>query len=121
MTVYVDDMKAPYRRYLMSHLIADSDEELHQMADTIGVQRKWWQSPDKTSGSHYDICQAKRDLAIQAGAVPITLRQCAAMNFRRRITGELGTPDTALDWYRTCRSPAAQNKSIDPSSPSDVK
>lgn len=99
MTVYVDDMRAKFRGMLMCHMIADTDDELHAMADAIGVQRRWWQSPDKTSGSHYDIAQSKRALAIQQGAVPITLRQCAAMNARRRITGSLGNPEDARRWY----------------------
>ena len=55
MTVYVDDMRANYGRMVMCHMIADTDAELHAMAAKIGVQRKWWQSPEKTSGSHYDI------------------------------------------------------------------
>ena len=44
MTVYVDDMKAdfapshrPGRKYILSHMIADTEEELHAMADKIGV------------------------------------------------------------------------------------
>jgi len=98
MPVYVDDMRAPYGRMIMCHMIADTDEELHAMAARIGVARRWWQSPEKTSGSHYDIALSKRALAVAAGAVPITLRQCAAMNFRRRITGELGAPSNAEAW-----------------------
>jgi alkanesulfonate monooxygenase SsuD/methylene tetrahydromethanopterin reductase-like flavin-dependent oxidoreductase (luciferase family) len=98
MTVYVDDMNAPYGRMKMCHMLADTDEELHAMADRIGVARKWWQSPEKTSGSHYDIALSKKALAIAAGAVAITWRQAGAMNARRRITGELGNPWTASAW-----------------------
>lgn len=95
MTVYVDDMKADFkpthagaqgRTYVMSHMIADSDAELHAMADRIGVARKWHQAPP-THDSHYDITQSKRELAIKAGALPITLRQLAAMSSYRRFTG----------------------------------
>lgn len=98
MTVYVDDMRVPYGRLIMCHMIADSDDELHAMADRIGVARRWWQSPEKTSGSHYDIALSKRALAIAAGAVEITWRQCGAMNARRRASGDLGAPDDAVDW-----------------------
>lgn len=98
MTVYVDNMKRPYRRMIMVHMIADSDEELHAMAALIGVQRKWWQPPDR-GGSHYDICLAKKGLAMAAGAVSVTARQCAAMNARRRVEGILGDPETALEWF----------------------
>ncbi len=100
MAVYVDDMRAPFGRMLMCHMIADSDEELHAMAARIGVARRWWQSPARSSGSHYDIAQSKRSLAVALGAIEITLRQCAAMNHRRRVTGALGTPGDAIDWVR---------------------
>ena len=93
MTVYVDDMKAKFGRLVMCHMLADTDEELHAMASRIGVARKWWQSPEKSSGSHYDICLSKRALAISYGAIEITWRQAGAMNRQRRLTGVLGAPD----------------------------
>lgn len=98
MTVYVDDMRAKYGRMVMCHMLADSDDELHLMAARIGVARRWWQSPEKTSGSHYDICLSKRAKAIAFGAVEITLRQAAIMNRRRRLTGSLGNPGDAEAW-----------------------
>ena len=98
MPVYVDDMRAPFGRMVMCHMVADSDEELHAMAARIGVARKWWQSPATTSGSHYDIALSKRELAVAAGAIEITLRQAAVMNRRRRVTGFLGLPGDALAW-----------------------
>lgn len=100
MTVYVDDMSAPFGRMKMCHMLADSDDELHAMADKIGVARKWWQSPAKTSGSHYDIALIKKALALEAGAVAITWKQASAMNARRRVTGELGEPEGAWDWLK---------------------
>ncbi|KVL84163.1 DUF4031 domain-containing protein [Burkholderia stagnalis] len=98
MTVYVDDMRARFGRMVMCHMLADTDDELHDMADRIGVARRWWQSPERTSGSHYDIALSKRALAVQAGAVEITMRQAAAMNARRRVTGELGAAADAEGW-----------------------
>lgn len=62
MTVYIDDMDAGYGQMVMCHMLADTDDELHAMADRIGVQRKWWQAPNKTSGSHYDISKGKKRL-----------------------------------------------------------
>jgi hypothetical protein len=70
------------------------------MADKIGVVRKWWQFPEKTSGSHYDIALSKKALAIQYGAIEITWRQAGAMNSRRRVTGELGRPEDAEEWLK---------------------
>lgn len=92
MTVYVDTMRARFRRMIMCHMIADSDEELRAMADKIGVAQRWHQ------GDHFDICDSKRLLAMQAGAALITWKQCAAMTMRRRITGKLGSPDDAIEW-----------------------
>lgn len=75
MVVYVDDMyKYPmgeFRGMKMSHMIADTEEELHEMAKKIGIARRWYQ------GDHYDIAMSKRALAIELGAVPITLRELA--------------------------------------------
>jgi hypothetical protein len=96
MTVYVDDMKAEYkpkhrpgRVYIMSHMIADTEEELHAMAKLIGVARRWYQ------GDHYDVTQGCKALAIKSGAVQITLRQCAYMTMNRRRGFPMGTPETA--------------------------
>lgn len=97
MTVYVDDMRAAFGRYVMCHMLADTDEELHAMAAKIGVQRRWHQAPPRHS-SHYDIALSKKALAIEAGAVEITMRQAAAMSARRRETGELGPPEDAESW-----------------------
>lgn len=97
MSVYVDDMQAQFGRMKMCHMLADTDEELHAMADKIGVQRKWHQSPPKHD-SHYDIALSKRALAVAAGAILITWKQAGAMNFHRRVTGQLGKPEDAVQW-----------------------
>lgn len=70
MSVYVDDMKAPYGRMIMCHMLADTDEELHAMAARIGVARRWHQKSG-TPHSHYDICMRKRASAVKLGAVEI--------------------------------------------------
>lgn len=99
MTVYVDDMRAPFGRLIMCHMLADTDAELHTMADRIGVARRWHQAPPRHD-SHYDIALSKRALAVRAGAVEITWRQAASMNMRRRATGQLGDPADAVLWVR---------------------
>ncbi len=94
MTVYVDNMRTAYRRMVMCHMLGDSEAELHAMADRIGIARRWYQ------GDHYDICQAKRALAVAAGAIEVTAKQAAAMRRRQRETGVLGTPGEAERWAR---------------------
>lgn len=71
MTVYVDDMFATYGRMKMCHLFADSQQELLEFVDRIGVKRKWIQHAG-TIREHFDICSSKRDKAIALGATPIT-------------------------------------------------
>lgn len=100
MTVYVDNMRARFGRMVMSHMIADTDDELHVMAARIGVARRWHQCPPKARDSHYDIAQSARAKAIDAGAVTVTVQVCGAMCVRRRVLGELGDPNTAEAWYR---------------------
>ena len=106
MPVYVDDMHlypmGQYGRMKMSHMLADTDAELHAMADKIGVARRWHQAPPRHD-SHYDIAMSKRSLALAKGAIPITLRQASAMTLRRRATGELGDPATAEAWVEEFR------------------
>lgn len=83
MTVYVDDMQAGYGRMKMCHMVADTDDELHVMADQIGVARKWHQKPG-TPQSHYDICLSKRALAVQFGAQEVTRREAVMIIIRKR-------------------------------------
>jgi hypothetical protein len=105
-TVYVDDMRAQYGRMVMCHMIADTDEELHAMADKIGVARKWFQKQG-TSRRHYDIALSKRAKAVEAGAIEITWRQTGCMCNRRLHAGELGRPETAVEWVRARHGQAA--------------
>lgn len=79
--------------------MADTDEELHAMADKIGVDRRWWQAPPKHD-SHYDIALSKKAKAVEFGAIEITWRQAGCMNRRRKITGSLGCPSTAEEWMK---------------------
>lgn len=82
MTVYVDDMRRPYRGMLMCHMVADSIAELLAMADAIQVAHRHLQTPE--TRPHFDICRAKRTLAVKHGAVEITRRQAARIAPRRR-------------------------------------
>ncbi len=83
MAVYVDDMQAPYGRLVMCHMIADTHRELIEMADRIDLARKWIQSAGR-SGEHFDICKVKRALAVEAGALEVTMREAADRCAARR-------------------------------------
>lgn len=83
MAVYVDDMKAPYRRMVMCHMAADTTEELLAMADHIGVSRRWIQNPG-TWREHFDVCMSKRALAVKAGAVEVTRKELVLRMMQRR-------------------------------------
>ena len=56
----------------MSHMGADSLDELHEMAATIGLDARWFQA---SRLPHYDVCQSKRSLALKHGAVEITSQE----------------------------------------------
>lgn len=76
MTVYVDKARNRYGRMSMCHMLADTLEELHAMAEKIGLSHTWFQS-EKTP--HYDICQDSRGRALKAGAVEIDRPAVAAL------------------------------------------
>ncbi|MBK4217023.1 DUF4031 domain-containing protein [Paracoccus caeni] len=69
----------------MCHMIADSSDELLQMADRIGVQRKWLQHAG-THHEHFDIAMSKRRLAVAAGAVEVTRLELGRILRKRRGT-----------------------------------
>lgn len=76
MSVYVDDAFIRYGRMLMSHMVADSREELDAMADRIGVARRWIQKAG-TAKEHYDVCKSARSKAIALGAQDVDIRVIA--------------------------------------------
>ncbi len=78
MAVYVDSAENRFVRLKMCHMVADTPEELHAMADKIGVARRWYQFPPVASFPHYDICKAKRAMALRYGAQEIDRRQLSA-------------------------------------------
>lgn len=81
--VYVDDMNAPFGRMVMCHMVADTKEELLAMADKIGVARKWIQK-EGTEYEHFDICQSKKKLAIENGAISIEYGVPLALIFKKK-------------------------------------
>lgn len=87
MVCYVDDMykisTGQFGRMKMSHMIADTEEELHLMASKIGVALRWYQN------GHYDVCMSMRTKAIKLGAVEVTYRQLGWMIKEQKRSGKL--------------------------------
>lgn len=67
----------------MCHLFADSEEELLEFVDRIGVPRKWHQYPG-TIKSHFDICLSKKAKALELGAKEIDYPTDVAELMRKR-------------------------------------
>lgn len=104
MTTYVDDMQmnatVPNGNHAVtgrwSHLMADTDEELHAFAARLGLKRAWAQYPG-TWKSHYDVTTTKRAEAIRLGAVPLSFPHESGRYTRCRQTGE--------PFFRDCEQP----------------
>jgi hypothetical protein len=72
MAVYIGTRKYKYGRWVLSHMVADTLEELHKAAQWAGLDKKWFQ--DKPKRPHYDICQIRKELAIRHGAILVNDR-----------------------------------------------
>ena len=66
MSVFVDCAENSLGRMKMCHMIADTPEELHSMAQRIGMRREWFQP---RSFPHYDVAKGRRVEAIRLGAI----------------------------------------------------
>lgn len=77
MAVYVDDLRdwgwvLRGHRVESCHLIADTLDELHEMAQNIGMKRSWFQDNGR-SCPHYDLTESRRKAAVEAGAIELGL------------------------------------------------
>jgi hypothetical protein len=77
MPVYVDKATNPFGRMKMCHMLADTLDELHAMADAIGMKREWFQN--SKDHPHYDLSLTKRALALRHGAIEIDNRQLVTL------------------------------------------
>ena len=78
MTVYVDDMRRKLGRMIMCHMMADTEAEIHEMADAIELDRRHFQ------GDHYDVSLEYRARAVRRGAREITQREMVEVRRRYR-------------------------------------
>lgn len=97
MTVYVDNFRATATvgriRGRWSHLVADTEAELHAFALVLGLRRAWFQTCKRKCAPegvpcphwHYDVTDQKRSAAIEIyGATPITYRDLGNLIAARR-------------------------------------
>jgi hypothetical protein len=80
-------------------MFATSKDELLAMADRIGVHHHHIQA-EGTHREHFDVCEAKRALAVQYGAREIDMEQVAELlNMKRAaevVADQLAATATAL-------------------------
>ena len=75
MAVYVDALiDWGWKLGPSCHMAADSDEELHTFAASIGLKRYWVQTHAKYR-LHYDLTASRRKLAIKLGAIELSFSE----------------------------------------------
>lgn len=85
MSVYVDRF-APTGKFgvtFVCHMVADTHEELEEMARNLRLSKSWIQKPG-TPSEHYDLNEGKRFTAVHYGAIEVTWREMAAIFQRKR-------------------------------------
>ncbi len=103
MTVYLDDWRQPARLGRVtdrwSHLVADTDEELHAFAASLGMRREWFQwKPHRPHHAHYDVPERHRARVLARGAVPVGWRDVGRMvRARRELAAGVATTSRHVD------------------------
>lgn len=94
MSVYVDPLSKfsthntsqPVQGQATCQMYADTLEELHAMADRLGLPRSWFQN-EQPEFPHYDLVHVRRDYAISLGAIETDRRHVAEfLRARRKAT-----------------------------------
>lgn len=86
MAVYVDNLvNNGWHLGANCHLIADTREELHAFALSIGMKRVWYQPG---SFPHYDLTASRRAAAVRLGAVPLDRKAYVYKMWELRDTDE---------------------------------
>jgi Protein of unknown function (DUF4031) len=88
--VYVDEIKnyTGLTRGLghthWCHMTADTEEELHALAERIGLRRSWYQKKDSRDYRwHYDVTPNKRAEAVWLGAQEVDRRFMGLLLIKR--------------------------------------
>lgn len=71
--IYIDLLKScnpkkGWRWTSYCHMFADSEEELHEFANKIGMKPQWFQNKKLP---HYDLTVKRRQLALSMGAIEV--------------------------------------------------
>ena len=86
MTCYVDTVReypdAGLRFIAYCHLLADTRDELHAMADELGIPRRYFQ--DHPWRWHHDLPAPLRSRAVELGAREVTMHEVGALLRQRR-------------------------------------
>ena len=86
MACYVDSVReyptAGLRHTRFCHLLADTREELHAMADELGAPRRYVQ--DHPWRGHHDLPEPLRARAVALGAREVTMHEVGALLKARR-------------------------------------
>lgn len=70
--VYVGKREYKLGRMTMSHMAADTLEELHLMAERLGIRHHF---QNKQGKPHYDICKQTKAIALELGAKEVDDRE----------------------------------------------
>ena len=68
--IYLDNYKGKFKNMLMSHLMADTEQELDAIASRLGLKPEWKQQG--SFGPHFDLSESKRSKAVLLGAKEVT-------------------------------------------------
>jgi hypothetical protein len=86
MVCYVDAVReypdAGLRFTRFCHLLADTRDELQEMAETLGVPEKYFQ--DHPWRWHHDLPEPLRARAVELGAREVTLHEVGVLLRRRK-------------------------------------
>lgn len=83
MSVYVDSEFIQFGRMKMCHMVADTEEELEEMAIKLGLNLSWWQYKG-TPKSHFDVSKSVRQKAISLGVEVIDRHKLVEIIRRKR-------------------------------------
>lgn len=91
MAVFVDRTKNKFGRMVMCHMLADTLDELHEMARKIGLNPFWFQK--NASTPHYDLSLTKRYEAIKNGAIEADKYKVVELIRKYRADSNQGSAD----------------------------